>query len=234
MRTGDGAGPDTPIGVVSAVITDEARPGHILLGVRRASPLAPRHPGVLSTPTMRLSPDTFQPLTQAFPDTAGKVGLRAVAGPAVDIGRYALTTALGSLVLECLLMRKLGLAETLVDLRLHGCAHPRYLALDEVADPLGTGRSEWTAMLTYEVRLHGGAEAVPYSTGSYSRLVWVPAAKVPLALAHHDALLLDETLDAAEVCVQGLCVRVAAQLVTDGVPRESRAAGVNLRSRTTG
>jgi hypothetical protein len=221
MRTGDGASRNTPIGVVSAVINDEARPGFILLGVRRPSQLAPRHPGVLSTPTMRLSPDTFQPLTQAFPDAAGAIGLRAVSGPAVEIGRHGLTTALGSLVLEALLMRKLGLAEALVDLRLHGSAHPRYLSLDDVADPLGTEQSEWTAMLTYEVRLHRGVEAVPYSTGSYSRLVWVPAAKVSSALAHHDVLMLDETLDAAEVCVQGLCVRVAAQLVSDAVPAES-------------
>jgi hypothetical protein len=69
-------------------------------------------------------------------------------------------------------------------------------------------------MLTFEVRIQTGVEALPHGTASYSRFVWIDAAKLPQALAHHDALLLDETLDAIEVCVQGLCVRVAVQVLT--------------------
>lgn len=226
MRTGNGSSPRAPIGVLSAVVIDEARPDRLLLGVRRPSPLSPRHPGVLSTPTMRLSPDTFGALTGTCPTIPDAVGIHPVDGATLLIGRGGHTTTLASLVIEDLLIRKLGLAEAIVDGRWHARAYPRYLSLDEVGDPLGTQSCEWTAMLTYEVRVHCGVDAIPQATASYSRIVWVPAGKVPTALAHHDALLLDETLDAAEVCVQGLCVRVAAQMVLD--------AGVLAAGRTRG
>ena len=214
MLAGDGATPDTPIGVVSAVVRDERRPGLLLLGVRRPGPLAPRHPGVLSTPTMRLSPDTFAVLSAAYPDPRGVSGMYPVDGPPREIGRGGHFGSLEALVVEDLFLRKLFPADALVQGSLHAVARARCLALDEVTDPLGTGIGQWTAMLTFEVRIDRGAGTLPYATASYSRLVWVEAAKLPLALAHHDALLLDETLDAAEVCVQGMCVRVAAQIVS--------------------
>lgn len=214
MIVGNGSGPQAPVGVVSAVISDEKQPGRLLLGVRRPSSDSPRFPGVLSTPTMRLPPDTFALLSAAYPDPRGVSGVTAIEGPSRDVGHGGHIESLEALVLEYLFVRKLVPADVLVDGRLQAVARARYLSLDEVADPLGTGVGEWTAMLTYEVRIREGADTLPYATASYSRLVWVDAATVPLALASHDALMLDETLDAAEVCIQGMCVRVAAQLLT--------------------
>jgi hypothetical protein len=212
MRTGQGGSAADPIGVVSAVIVDGARPERLLLGVRRPAPLADRHPGVLSTPTLRLPSDLFAVLTGPYADPE-PAGMAAVGGPALDVGRGGHIRSAHSFVLEALFARKLGLADAIFHGGFHAVAHPRLLSLEDVPDPLGTRRSQWTAMLTYEVRVRHGAEAIPPASGSYSRLVWVDAAKLPTALDHHDALLLDETLDAIEVCIQGLCVRAAVRLL---------------------
>jgi hypothetical protein len=209
MRCGDGAGPESPIGVLSAVIVDERRPAMTLLGVRRPSELTVRHPNVLSVPTMRLPPGLFALITGDVPGP----GTHPVAGAAVPVGRGGRGASDASYAVESLLIAKLGLADAVQDGTLHGRAMPRYLSVEEVGDPLGTGVGQWTAMLTFEVRLDSGVDAIPASTGSYSRLVWVESAKIPQALARHDALLLDESLSAIEVCVQGLCVRVAAELL---------------------
>lgn len=209
MRCGAGDRADSPIGVLSAVLLDADRPGMTLLGVRRPSRLNMRHPHVLSVPTMRLPAGLFALLTGEVPGP----GTHPVDGAAVPVGRGGRFASDGSYAVESLLIAKLGLADAVQDGTLHGWAVPRFLSLEEVGDPLGTGLGEWTAMLTYEVRLAAGAGSVPPSTGSYSRLVWVESAKIPAALAHHDALLLDESLDAIKVCVQGLCVRVAAEVL---------------------
>jgi len=213
MRCGAGDGPGTPVGVVSTVLVDERRPGLTLLGVRSPSPLNARHPNVLSVPTMRLSPGLFELVTADLPEPGGTPGTVAIAGPAVPIGRGGRAASDTAYVVESLLAAKLGVADALQRGTLHGRFTPRFLSVEEVGDPLGTDSSEWTAMLTYEVRLDAGATEIPAATGSYSRLVWVESARIRQALAQHDALFLDETLDAIEVCVQGLCVRVAAELL---------------------
>jgi len=209
MRTGEGHTAELPIGVISAVVVDDSRPGKTLLGVRRPSALATRHPGVLSTPTMRMPDDMFGPLSDGYPDPLGVAGMIGIDGPLLNVGHGGQTQSMASFVLEALFTRKLGLGGPIGDGRFHALARPRLLSLDNVSDPLGTARAEWTAMITYEVRIRQGGETLPAATESYSRLVWVDSAKVPRALATRDALLLDETLNAAEVCVQGLCVRVA-------------------------
>ncbi len=214
MQSGEGHTAQRPIGTISAVVVDESRPGKTLLGVRRASALATRHPGVLSTPTMRLPDDMFGPLSDPYPDPLGVAGMIGIGGPVLNVGHGGQIQSMGSFVLEALFTRKLGLGGPIGDGRFHALARPRFLSLDNVSDPLGTERAEWTAMITYEVRILHGGGTLPAATDSYSRLVWVDAAKVPQALATRDALLLDETLNAAEVCVQGLCVRVAAKVLT--------------------
>jgi len=216
VKCGDGSAPDAPVGVLSAVVTDAGRPGWTLLGVRRPSPLTTRHPGVLSTPTIRLPSEIFAVLVGDLTVAAEGPGLHRIDGRDVQLGRGRRGLSSATYALESLLAAKLGLADALTGGQLRAEATPRFLALDAVEDPLGTQLSEWTLMLTYEVRIVAGVAEIPPATAAYSRLVWVPAAKVPLALAHRDPLLLDETLDAIEVCVQGLCVRVAAELLSPG------------------
>jgi hypothetical protein len=216
VRVGTGATVDDPIGVISAVVADETNPGRVLLGVRRPTALSPRHPGVLSTPTLRLPADLFALLTADMPDPGPRAGIHPVVGPWFDVGCGGYLHSTHSFAIEALFGRKLGLADALADGRFEAVGSVRFLALDEVEDPLGTELSEWTAMLTYEVRIRRAAELVPAGTGSYSRLLWVSAERLPQALAHRDALLLDETLNAFEVCIHGLCIRSATHLLAGG------------------
>ncbi|GLH99808.1 hypothetical protein [Phytohabitans aurantiacus] len=214
MKVGNGSAVDDPVGVISVVVADEANPGMVLLGVRRPSALSPRHPGVLSTPTLRLPADVFGLLTADMPEPVACIGIYPVNGPEFVVGRGGYLGSAHPFAVESLFGRKLGLADSLVDGRFEAVAVPRFLALDAVEDPLGTGEIEWTAILTYGVHIRRAADAIPTSTASYSRLLWASSAKLPRAVAHRDALLLDETLDAIEVCVQGLCLRAAVHMLT--------------------
>ena len=208
MTTGDGVTADNPISVVSAVVSDVTRPGRVLLGVRRPSAINERFPGVLSTPTFRLPDDVFALLTAGLPEIR-EPGSVPLDGTMFEIGYGGHCATAEGFVLETLMMRKLGLADALIDGTVHGTARARYLSRDEVADPLGTGRSEWTAMLTYDLQIDRGGAALPPETAAYSRFLWAETAKLPQAVANRDVLYLDPTLDPVEVCAHGLCLRVA-------------------------
>ena len=206
----DGSHAARPVTVVSANIVHG---GRILVGVRRRTPLALRFPGVLSTPTIRVPPAVFALLTGAYEVPRGECGTWAVAGAPVLVGHSGHPRSVDGFVLDELLSRKLGLAGALVEDRFEATAVPRHLALDRVSDPLGTERAEWTAMLSYGIRVDRGWDEVPESTESYSRLVWAPVDRLPDALARKDALHVDDTLDPFEVCIDGLCMRLAAALI---------------------
>lgn len=210
---GDGSRPDRPVRVVSAVISDAARPDRVLLGVRRAG-YTRRHPGVLSTPTLRVPDDLFAHLVNGYAGADAVLGINAVPGESFRVGRGGHYASVHAFVLEALLTRKLGLGSALVAETFAASARPRFVSLDNVEDPLGTNESEWTAMLTYEVAVEAGVAAIPAQTESYSRLVWVDGGLVPAAVASRDAIMLDETLDVVEVCIHGLCIRVAASLLS--------------------
>jgi hypothetical protein len=213
MNIGDGSAIDRPIGVISAVVSSDDRDGQILLGVRRGSSVAARHPGVVSTPTVRVPADLFQPLVADYLIPKDVEGIYPVSGEPLRIGRSGHVASAHAFLLESLLMRKLGLADGIASGEFTAVSHPRYLALAEVKDPLGTQESEWTAMLTYEVRIIAGVDAIPIETSSYKRLLWVDSIRLPVALERGDAMILDDTLNVFEVCAQGLCLRVAAELL---------------------
>lgn len=89
------------------------------------------------------------------------------------------------------------------------CRGSAAVALDHVEDALGTGKAEWTTIITYSLTITEGADELPAQTESYSRIIWAEATLLGRALASRDALLLDESLNPFEVCIQGLCVRSA-------------------------
>jgi hypothetical protein len=105
MRIGSGRTQADPIGVVSAVVVHETRPGQTMLGVRRPSVLAPRHPNVLSTPTLRVPAGLFAAITQDLPDPGLSRGIHRLAAPPSAIGRGGHTGSDRSFVLEALFTR---------------------------------------------------------------------------------------------------------------------------------
>src|SRR5262245_3872067 len=72
-----GSTPDNPVAVVSAVVVRGDRKEEILLGVRRETPLARRHPGVLSVPTVGVPMRLFDLLTEPYSRLRGRPGAHA-------------------------------------------------------------------------------------------------------------------------------------------------------------
>ena len=206
-----GATPDDPETVVSLVCFQDASRSQVLLGVRRPTPFAPRHPAVLSTPTMAVPASVAREL---LPVAGFAPGLRHFTGtPRFRVGHAGYVDNPHAFVLEHLLARKLGLAGALVSGTFVADAWLRALAVDIVDDPLGTQVSVWTAMLSYCAVLGCEPSVVPPASVSYSKLFWAPAALVGDAVRDKAPLLLDVTLDPFEVCIHGLCVRSAASIL---------------------
>jgi hypothetical protein len=110
---------------------------------------------------------------------------------------------------ETLLARKLGAGPSLINGDLTGSARLGAIAHDVVTDPESGRPDETTLMLTIVVSVEAGADLIPRSTESYSRLDWVPAARLGAAVRNRDPLMLIEDVDLL-VCLHGLCVRSAS------------------------
>lgn len=211
----EGASIDAPVWVISLALFRDARRSEILLGVRRDTPTTRRHPGVLSTLTMRIPASFFRLLVD------GDLMLSMERGDVVlidgerrfPLGSSGFYETPAAFVLESLLAKKLQLGELLFNGGFRADAALRGVALDQVADPLGTDEDEWTAMATFEAVILKGAEEIPGGTAAYSRLIWAPVALVEHAFVAGDALIVDESLDPFEVCIGGLCIRSVVRVI---------------------
>ncbi|GEM_PF-4789164 len=198
--------------VISACVYRDASRREVLLGVRRSTETSRRHPGVLSTPTMRIPASLMSALLarQGVTDEEAMdfSGFANVAP--MESARISVEDSLAdplSYAIEGLLTRKLGLAERLVEGRARGTAKSVALARD-VVDGCETDAPEDTLMLTAELVLDDVLELDP--TASYSRLDWVDVDLLDRALADDDPYLLIQGGEPWEVCLYGLCVRSAA------------------------
>jgi hypothetical protein len=214
MASTEGRSAVNPVRVVSCVIARDPARGEILLGVRRPTPVSLRHPGVLSTPTMRIPACLFDTLLDAGGIAELHAGVVLIpGGRQADIGVAGSLGSPEAFVLESLLARKLGLARALTLGYFQAGAVLAAAALDLVEDPQGGDEAEWTAMLTYEVNVLTGADLIDAKTDAYSRLIWAPADRITDAFRRHDALLVDESLNPFEVCIGGLCIKSAVRLL---------------------
>ena len=217
MALGEQVIPVSPVPVVSILLFRDATKAEILLGVRRASAFNQRHPGVLSTPTLRIPEQLFQSLAAE----AGGQDLRPgdckffAENKTFTIGYGSYFRSMPAFTLEAICARKLGMADSLTKSGFSGSARARSIAVENVNDPQGTQVSELTAMLTYELVIHQGPDLFPYETEAYSRLIWAPAIRLQKALKARDALILNDTLNPFEVCIDGLCIRSAAAVISE-------------------
>jgi len=196
---------------LSCLIYRDSSMSELLLGIRRATRTSKRHPGVLSTPTMRLPRSMFESAVGSEMDGIGVGKIKDVIShrtAPIGAGQVQIPE---TFMIEALMARKLGVGEALVMGRIGGQATAVSVAFDDVADPLGTELSERTIMASYSVPLDFGAEHLPAATTSYSRLIWAKARLVCLALHRKDALIVDETLNPFEVCIDGLCIQSAVR-----------------------
>lgn len=202
--------------VVSLLLYKDASRAEVLLGVRRSSLNSPRHPDVLSTPTMRV-PYSF--MAQVL--TAQQVAICDAAPPTFvaisDPGKcpigvpYSLASP-GAFLVEALMCRKLGLGSAIVSGEFSGVLSMEALAFDLVHDD--HDGYEQTLMLTYGCVPTRGASAVPSASAAYSRMDWVDASLVDAATRSKDPQLLLPDASPIEVCIHGLCVRSAAFVLT--------------------
>jgi hypothetical protein len=204
--------------VVSALVRNAADPNDVLLGVRRPTSTSARHPGVLSTLTMRVSEAMFAAaVNEAFgaPTPYPAVGEVVCAqGAGVDpLGEPNGFERTSTFLAESLLARKVGLADALVSGALHGSVRPLGLASDVVEDPKGGYDAELTTMLTYLVEFDRASVSIPERTSSYDPIAWVNAADLARAVATHDALVLLPEANPWEVCLHGLCMHSAVDLL---------------------
>jgi hypothetical protein len=211
--TAEGTTASKPVSVISSIIFRDENHQEILLGVRQNSPLSPRHPGVLSTPTMRMPKQLYSAVTGGrAPD---QVGVTCLSGHDVfPIGAPRSLAEPSSFALEALLTRKLGLADALMAGRFQGEAVLSAVSLDAVEDPQGDTGPEWTLMVSYSLTIKSGADEIPPETRAYSPLIWGAADRLAVSYFSHDALLMDESLNPFEVCISGLCIRSAVEVIT--------------------
>lgn len=201
---------DNPVGVVSAAIFRDQTMSEVLLGVRKETPLVNRHPGVLSTLTVGVPVEIFDVLSLDKPVPYRDGDIIGIKHDQVfTVGQAGYLDDTRAFVLEALLARKAGISDALTLGRFVGRGQLKAISVDLVADPLGTEQEERTRMLTYSIVVERGADEFPDSTPSYSRFIWVNAARVGEAMEKRDALLLDSTLNPFEVCIDGLCIRSA-------------------------
>ncbi|HET6571325.1 MAG TPA: hypothetical protein VFG58_07550 [Solirubrobacterales bacterium] len=201
--------------VVALAIRSSRDPSRVLLGVRTSLPTSPRHPNVLSTPTMRVPESVMTAaLSEVLADAPPLLEpgeIRSLdSAHEVRIGGARSQTELLAFLSETLLARKLGMAASLAGGELAGSATAAVLALDEVLDPASPdGAPELTRMLTIQLSLDSGAGAFPQSTDHYSGLHWIEASKLPAAVDSNHPVSLVPDID-LNVCIHGLCVRSAA------------------------
>lgn len=203
------------VAVVSGLVRWRSGPD-VLLGVRRAAASSGRHPGVLSTITMRVP-------SIVMGGALAEAGLPAIVErgsfvraaescTSVNIGAALSLANIGGFLMESLLARKLAAGDLLVAGSMKGYVRPLGVSRAVVSDPKGGGEEEDTLMLTYEVDLREGKDLLASQTQSYSRFHWASSAKIADALEANDPLLLVPDEDPFEVCIHGLCVRAAADL----------------------
>ncbi len=171
----------------------------VLVGVRdpRSNP---NHPDVVSVPTRRV----------ANPSTFGALSRLATRGPGSALADQAELHRFT----EDLLCRKLGLADWL---ELGGQPRAVLRRLDFGESLIGPDTTERLGMFGVEVSLPPEAP-VPERTGSYSLLHWLDVSLFLGLAEYRDPTVLPLGLRAAEVCVQGLCMHSAAEIVRREFP----------------
>lgn len=202
--------------VVSLLVFQDQDEERVLLGVRKKSPTSPRHPDVLSTPTMRI-PYAFMTalLSAEYRQQIGLVPPHFEALSSCSTWQIGVPYSLASpqaFVAEALMCRKLALGPLLIQGAMSGQVSQVALAYDRIHDDVGG--YEDTLMLTMSCVLTSKPVDLPQESPSYTHIGWVDAQQIDAAVKSRDPLMLIPNASPFEVCIHGLCVRSAAFAIT--------------------
>lgn len=200
--------------VLNALLVSQSPGASRMLTVVRRPGVNPRHPGVVSLPTMRI-PAAVAPLLppRRRPEPQGEVTFHRLQGARQMFGVPGAGLGLASFLTESLLSRKLGAAELLENGQLTGWCSFRMVAEGAVDDPTGTTDSEFTLMHTILVQVTTGAHHLPRESAAYSDIQWVDTRSFLLAWQRRDAQSLFPRANPFEICIRGLCIKSGVELL---------------------
>ena len=204
--------PATVHPAAAVLFLDAHRPGQVLVGVRRAETNR-RHPGVVSIPTIRIPTSWIAPF-----EIAPAHEKHHLKSPRCTFGLDKSTESTEGAIVELTLAKKILSGDDLNG-RVFGSCAARLLMTDLVDDPSGRdGTIELTRMLTIVAVCEGGADLLTGSTGSYEDLRWVPADELATAWRSKDGRALFPDRVSTEVCVRGLCLKSAVEMILSDDP----------------
>jgi hypothetical protein len=187
------------------------QPGQVLVGVRRRDTNR-RHPGVISVPTIRI-PEMIARELKVDPREGKSQRFLTSSG---TFGQPGSTESTAGLLVELVLAKKM-IDGAILDQGLVSGRCALRLALRQDVNDLGgvDGCIEDTLMFTIVACWDEGIDHLPGRSGSYSPLAWVPASELITSWDLHDGLRLFPDADPFEVCIRGLCVLSAVEVLTD-------------------
>lgn len=177
--------------------------GKVLVAVR--DPLSnATHPNTVSVPTQRITSHLMDPIREQLVSRDSRTWISSELSQGHDPIVF---------VVESILSRKLDLAGSLETGSLIYEAMPGQVTLGEAHYEMGTERIE---MMNVIVRIVAGSADLPDHTASFSSLQWVDPKMLADAFRSKEPLMLFPGADPLEICIHGLCVSTASDLIERG------------------
>ncbi|WP_371660843.1 hypothetical protein [Streptomyces sp. NBC_00280] len=202
---------ENPAAVLSVVFLRREPEPQILVAVR-AQETNPRHPGVVSVPTMRIPLALAAELTGGeLPDDGGYLDLL---GPCRTFGTAGAGTSIEGLLVESILSKKITSGSMLESGEIQGTCSVRCVSKANVDDPTGRdGAIEPTLMVTVVAECEKGGKCLEGNSASYSQITWIDQQDLMTSWRRRDAQFLFPDANPFEICIRGLCVSSAVHVL---------------------
>lgn len=217
---------ENPAAVLSVVFLRREPEPQILVAVR-AQETNPRHPGVVSVPTMRI------PLALADRLTGGELpedgGYLDLLGPGQPFGTTGAGSSIEGLLVESILCKKIISGSMLESGEIQGACSVRCVSKADVDDPTGRdGRVEPTLMVTIVAECEKGGKYLEGKSASYSEITWIDQQDLMTSWRRRDAQFLFPDANPFEICIRGLCVSSAVHVLSQDLSSAFKTTDADL------
>jgi len=215
------------LAAVLSVVFLRREPGRqILVGVR-AQDTNPRHPGVVSVPTMRIPLELAALLTRGENPEEG--GYLNILGPRRTFGTAGSGTSIEGLLVESVLTKKIISGHMLESGDIQGTCSVRCVSKAAVDDPTGRdGAVEPTLMVTIVAECEKGGKYLEGNSASYSEITWLDPQDLMTSWQRRDAQFLFPDANPFEICIRGLCISSAVHVLSQDLFRELETTDADL------
>ncbi|WP_158013031.1 hypothetical protein [Streptomyces sp. Root369] len=217
---------ENPAAVLSVVFLRPEPEPQILVAVR-AQETNPRHPGVVSVPTMRIPlPLAAQLAGGKLPEDGGHLDLL---GPCRAFGTAGAGTSIEGLLVESILSKKIISGSMLESREIQGTCSVRCVSKADVDDPTGRdGAIEPTLMVTVIAECEKGGKYLEGNSASYSQITWIDRQDLMTSWRRRDAQFLFPDANPFEICIRGLCVSSAVHVLSQDLSSALKTTDANL------